>query len=418
MKWITYTKLALKTLWNNKFFAVMSIIGVAVTILLLMLASFQWDNIISPKAPEVNLSRTLIIKRVKLERADENIWISGVGRRLLNNLTDSIKSAQLVSAFMSSELNITMNQGTSQHSALFVDPNFWQIHRFDFVDGRPFSQAEYNKKEQVVVINENVNRTLFGSESGVGKTMTIKGQEYTVIGIVKNISITCQNAYAETWAPLSLVIHRLDYDYIGELTILYLAKSKKDIEAIKTEVKEVERKVNTTLDKMRLFIAGPDTSFEAYFRGYSDPEEFKGATMAWIDIALRLLILMFIPTINLIALNLTRIDERKEEFAVRKSFGASRWVIVRQLLFENIVVCFIGGVIGLLVSIWCAYTFSNLLFEPSWNQSHSYVDIHFSPYVFLGSLVFVFVLGIFSGIIPSYKTSKLNPAQALKGGEQ
>lgn len=419
MKWITYTKLALKTLWSNKFFAFMSVVGVAVTILLLMLASIQWDNAISPKAPEVNLDRTLIVKRVKLERGNDNTWMSGVGRGLIGFITDSIKSAQTVSVFMSSELNITMDKGTSQHSALMVDPNFWQIHQFEFMDGRPFTQAEYDAKAQVVVINQNVNRILFGEESGVGKTMVIRGQVYTVIGVVADISITCHNAYAEAWAPLSLVMQRMNADYLGSLSVLYLAKSKADFSAIKSEVKEAERKINTTLEKdMRLYIAGPDTSFEAHFRGYGDPEEFNGAVDAWIDIITRLLILMIIPTINLIALNLTRIDERKEEIAVRKSFGASRWVIVRQLLYENIVVCFIGGVIGLLVSIWCAYAFSELLFEPSWNQSFGHVDVHFSPYVFIGSLVFVFILGILSGIVPAYKTAKQSPALALKGGEQ
>ena len=128
--------------------------------------------------------------------------------------------------------------------------------------------------------------------------------------------------------------------------------------------------------------------------------------MTWVLIGL-LSLFVILPTLNLINLNVSRIMERSSEIGVRKAFGASRLTILWQFIFENIVMTFIGGIIGFVLAYILIGLINNrrLLGEIQ-------LQINFSFFIY--SLLACLAFGVLSGILPALRMSKLHVVQALK----
>jgi putative ABC transport system permease protein len=120
-----------------------------------------------------------------------------------------------------------------------------------------------------------------------------------------------------------------------------------------------------------------------------------------------LLLFILLPTLNLINLNVSRILERSAEIGVRKAFGAHSQNILLQLLFENVVLTFLGGFLGLVLALGALFLIndSNILPE---------TVLRFNLAVFLYSLLICLLFGIISGLLPAWRMSKLQIANAIK----
>jgi putative ABC transport system permease protein len=121
------------------------------------------------------------------------------------------------------------------------------------------------------------------------------------------------------------------------------------------------------------------------------------------------LLFMVLPTVNLINLNVSRILERASEIGVRKAFGASSWTLVGQFVVENVLLTLIGGLIGLALSLIVL----RLVNQSGWIP---YADFQMNYRIFLYGLALAVFFGLFSGVYPAWKMSRLNPVEALKGG--
>ena len=124
-----------------------------------------------------------------------------------------------------------------------------------------------------------------------------------------------------------------------------------------------------------------------------------------------MLLFMSFPAVNLMVINFSRIIERYPEIGIRKAFGASSTALMGQFILENIFLTLIGGIIALILSSLILTYINNAGFVP-WG----YIKMDLK--VFLYSMVVTVFFGIFSGILPSYKMSRVHPAEALKGLSQ
>ena len=130
--------------------------------------------------------------------------------------------------------------------------------------------------------------------------------------------------------------------------------------------------------------------------------------LASIIIAVLMLLFMLLPALNLVNLNTGRIMERSAEIGVRKAFGASSGQLVLQFVIENVLLCLVGGLLGL------AFAKGALLWlEGSGLIPYLKVELNFP--VFFCGLVIASVFGLLSGLIPAWKMSRLHPVLALKG---
>jgi putative ABC transport system permease protein len=117
---------------------------------------------------------------------------------------------------------------------------------------------------------------------------------------------------------------------------------------------------------------------------------------------------MSLPAINLVNINLSRILERSGEIGVRKAFGASRSALVGQFVIENVLLCLVGGAIGLVLSwaVLSAIGAGGLI---------PYAKFTLNPRIFASGLLLATFFGVLSGVYPAWRMSRMHPVQALRG---
>ena len=112
---------------------------------------------------------------------------------------------------------------------------------------------------------------------------------------------------------------------------------------------------------------------------------------------------LFVGGIGVMNIMFVSVTERTREIGIRKAIGAKRRTILTQFLFESSSICLIGGVIGLILAFGVTALINKLVLPAS-----------ISPAIVVVALLVSILTGVFSGFIPAYKASKLNPIDALR----
>jgi len=407
----SYFKIALKVLRRRKFFTFVSLFGTSLTLVVLMVAAAILDNFFAPRAPESRFNRVLTVIRVT-QWGRDNIESTDPGYAFVQQYVKTLPSAERTSAF-SSPQTVTVYKGAERIEASMkrTDADYWQILDFHFVEGRPFTAQEDGNGALVAVITESLRDKLFGPGPAAGKTFTVADQRFTVIGIVPDVSITRLAAYAEMWAPIgSFPSSGFRHELMGGFNGLVLAHSRADFPKLRREFAgglrtfPLDRKMYSELR------TGLDTQFEAFARLLTHNRAGDNASMIVVTVlAIVAVLFMTLPALNLVTLNLSRILERASEIGVRKAFGAPRRALVLQFVVENVVLTVIGGVIGFVLSVivLARITASDLI-------PNAHFDVNARVFVY-GMLIAV-VFGLFSGVYPAWRMSRLDPVNALRGG--
>ena len=250
----------------------------------------------------------------------------------------------------------------------------------------------------------------------VGRTIEVGGQRFQVIGVVRDVPILRLVPFADVWVPYTT--DRSDtyrQEIVGDMMGLFMARSRADLEGIRSEVRSRAQRVPPDDPKVfKKVTAHAETLFDTAARVLTtggDAEVQEPGRRLWLALAMLALLFMLLPAVNLVNLNVSRIMERASEIGVRKSFGASSVVLVGQFLVENVALTLIGGAVGLLLSIW-------LLWLVNGSGLILYADLRMNYRIFLTGLAFAIFFGTVSGVYPAWRMSRLNPVDALKGASR
>ncbi|HEX2121791.1 MAG TPA: ABC transporter permease, partial [Thermoanaerobaculia bacterium] len=295
-----------------------------------------------------------------------------------------------------------------------TDANYWKILDFDFLEGRPFTADEEARGASVAVISDDFRERLFGRGGGVGQTIEIDGQHYTVIGVVPAVSRTRRAGYSDMWVPLTTAKSSAYRDeFIGEFNAVVLAPDPAARVRIQRELAAIVSRVQPSDPKQfEKVTARLDTPYEAFAHdvlgGFRSFRENAPAAMR-VVLALLAVAFMTLPALNLVTLNLSRIMERMSEIGVRKAFGAPRRVLIAQFVTENVVLTLIGGLCAFVLAIFAVELVNRSGVIP-------HADFSMNARVFIYGMLAAAFFGIFSGAYPAWRMSRLNPVDALRGG--
>jgi putative ABC transport system permease protein len=153
-----------------------------------------------------------------------------------------------------------------------------------------------------------------------------------------------------------------------------------------------------------------DLAIAHFTNSDSSDSESGGGIIAYGSVIGLMIVFMLFPAINLVNINASRIIERSSEVGVRRAFGASRSTLVGQFLVENTVLTLIGGAIALVLSFIVLDIITDSGLFP-------YGSFGFNLRVFLYALVLCLFFGVFSGVLPAYRMSRMHPVEALRGDE-
>lgn len=409
----TYLKQAIEMLKQNKFISIITIIGTALAIMMIMVIivtdSIKTTNI----PPEINRDRTLYILREWTKRKDGkgNSQNGTISYKVYKTYISEMKVPELHSAIaMEWEKSVITSPENEMERVPMdlkpIDASYWKIMSFSFISGKPFSQEDFDSGLKKAVITENTSKTLFGTQDALGKTININFIPYTVVGIIKDVSPIFHYAYSNVYIPYT---SREAYES-NWFRIMVLAKSKQDFSLIDDEIRAMERKFNSVDTEWDLELKGPyDHSAQEISRNSGNDPDMKSQLRKTIFI---LCVLLLVPAINLSSFSLSRIKRRTEEIGVRKAFGAKKYIILIQVLYENLVTSLIGGIIGLILSyivvIWLKQWLLGI-------ESDSMIPLEtfISLPIFIAVFIICILLNLLSAGIPAYKASKVKIIDSL-----
>ncbi len=410
-----YLKTALKVLWRHKLFTFISLFGISFTLLILVVAASFVDHAFGPVSPEKKLDRTLSVTTAVFKSKSGGTANGPVlSYYFLNKYVKSLQTPEKIS--ISSFHNPVVEYRDKRRinfDMKYVDGEFWDILDFDFIEGTGFTVSAVENHTPLAVINQELKQAYFGDIPAVGKTLTADGTNYRIVGVVKNVSLIRIMPYADMWVPLTLSKVDLNKPTVMQFPGWYamvLARTKADLPIIRREFDNRLPLVEFPGGKYERIITGTSTYSEAFTRNIFRNEE-DSTTPLMTFIIIIIILFMILPTVNLVNINLSRILERSSEIGIRRAFGATSTTLIGQFIIENIIITFIGGFISILLSLVVITMINNSGFIP-----HVHMTINFR--VFLISLVLALCFGLLSGVYPAYKMSRLNPVDALRGGQQ
>ncbi len=268
--------------------------------------------------------------------------------------------------------------------------------------GRFFTEEEDNDLARVVVLGSETKETFFGEGDALGELITIKGEKYRVIGVLApRGSAAFFNLDAFTYVPVQTLQKKiLGVDYIQMISV---------------KMTDPKRELETAADIVGLLrkrhdIDNPDKDD---FSVTSTKE--AQATLSDVLGSLSILLLaltsisLVVGGVGIMNVMYVSVTERTSEIGLRKALGATSFSILKQFLFEALIITLLGGLVGILLGVLLTLGLG-LLF-----QSLGFsLPLTFSAKSFLLGAGFSAAVGIVFGLAPAYKASQLTPMEALR----
>jgi putative ABC transport system permease protein len=411
----SHLKIAVAVLLRHKFFTFVNLFGITITLAILLVVTALLDHIFAGTPPEVHQSRTLGVFRVNLIN-DDGLQSSALPSfELLDLHLRDLPGAEKVSISSFFWRALSYVDGQRIESFLrYTDAEFWEILRFDFIEGRPFTRDEVDGASFVAVINRASRERFFAGENAVGRTIEADGKRYRVVGVVEDVPMLRLVPFADIWTPLTTAdSYRQRHELIGTYQGLILAKSRYHFDQIRSEwIARMNAIDLSAHEPWAEIISVPETTFDniarLIFTLGKSTESQSTRLLRWL-IALAVLF-MVLPAVNMVNLNLSRIMERASEIGIRKAFGAPVLALVGQLIAENVLLTIIGGVLA----VGVAYTMLEVVSSAGWIP---YAEFHLNWRVLGYALVTALFFGLFSGAYPAWRMARLHPVEALRGGK-
>jgi putative ABC transport system permease protein len=404
-----YFKIAIAVLKRRKFFTFISLFGISFTLTILMVATAFMDKVLSPDYPDYKRARSLYVTTMEYKNTKEG-WMnrSNVSFYFLEHYVSSLKTVQKMGISSSAKAsNAYVNNKKLVIEYKYTNADYWNVLEYKFLEGKPFQQREIDNAELVAVISEETKKAYFGdAKTVIGKYISADNINYKVIGVVGNVSKTVNNFCGDMYLPYTISKDYKNNDLMGGYNAVLLAKSEADVPKMKKEYDQMLKKVPIPKDFDKLY-SNADPFFVGMTRRIAGDGTNSGLTKVVSIISLFVLLFLLLPTINLVNINITRIMERSSEIGVRKAFGASSKTLVYQFIVENMILTFLGGIIGIILSVIVIYLINGANFVSNMSLSINLTVLFYS-------LIACIFFGLISGVYPAWRMSKLNVVRALK----
>jgi len=284
-----------------------------------------------------------------------------------------------------------------------ISYDFGQLFNVVVEKGRYFTPSEYSTGSNKVIIGFDVAEELFGNLDPIGKKMNVNGIKMEVIGVIEKggedlVQVMQLDGVLLISNNLARKFARIDRDFMGA-TLAVKAKKGVELEDLEDELTGLLRasrrlkpkeEDNFALNKLTMLSGVLDSFFGVM------------TTVGWAIGGFALLVGMF----SVANIMFVSVKERTNIIGIKKALGAKKYIILLEFLIEAVILCLVGGAIGLFL---VTLTLKGVSSIPSmtFDMYLSYNNMIF------GIAVSVFI-GVLAGMIPAYLAAKMDPVIAIR----
>jgi putative ABC transport system permease protein len=283
---------------------------------------------------------------------------------------------------MSQQIQVKLGNTNRNLRVVGVTPNFADVNGFEIDRGSPFTMPT------------QLNTT---ARDILGQTIYVRGIAFKVVGVLAEKGSTgFRNVDEQVWIPLSTARYRV----FGTKTLDVISAKVAPGVPVERAMVDVER----IMRREHQILPGKDNDFSV-----SDPRQFFNVREAAANIFSVLLasiasISLVVGGIGIMNIMLVTVTERTREIGIRKALGATRFHILLQFVVEAMVLCMLGGLVGVALGAGIATLIARIL---GWS-------VAVSPMAIVMAFSFSAAVGLFFGIWPARKAAMLDPIEALR----
>ena len=397
---ISDLRFALRQLWKAPGFTLVAVLTLALGIGACTVIFSLVDNVLLRPLPYPNSERVMAV--MQQFKGTQNIpfsWPNFEDVRRDNHSFEALAITQRGSFTLT-------GMGTAEKArGAMVSSEFFRVLGVNPILGRAFNEEEDRVGAGgVVVIRESLWRRKFGGErDALGKSMTIDGAPYSVVGVLPDDVIT--PSQSEFWMPITPFSPDPNWQKRGNQPGFFAygrLKAGVTLEQARTDLRAIGQRLQKQYpaeNAETLPIVAP--LLDLLVADYRDA--------LWMLIG-AVGLLLAIACANVGSLQLARTLTRTEEFSIRAALGSSRARLIRQVLVENLVLFIIGGGLGTLLAFWSLDTIK--AFSP---PSARFQTLSVNGTVLFFSLGASVLTAFFFGLWPALRAARTDLRQALQG---
>ncbi|UCD24128.1 MAG: ABC transporter permease [Gemmatimonadota bacterium] len=278
-------------------------------------------------------------------------------------------------------------------------PEYVPVNNYEVDHGRVFSEGDATARKRVALLGYAVPEMVGANAAAmIGQQVLIRGIPFEVVGTLKEKGST--NSWNNPDEQILIPLQTAQYRILGTDRVNSITVQVSHPDSMTTAMIEIER----VLRREHGIAPGRDNDFQIRNRSeFLSTFEETTQTFTFLLGGIAAVSLL-VGGIGIMNIMLVSVTERTREIGVRKALGATRQNIMLQFLVEALVLCLMGGVVGILAGTGGAFALSTWA---NWNTLVSWQAV-------VIAVIFSGAVGIFFGLWPARRASQLDPIEALR----
>ena len=368
-----YFRQALALMREEKLYSAMYIAGTALAVAFVMLIAEVYYVKVADIAPEVHRSTTYYLPNLEIKNSDGS-EMKGINQWMFRDLFQKMQTPECVTGVI----------------------NFWSFKKsyMKLADG----------------IHECAVKVTI-TEPGGSDSLILDNRPYSICGVIETPSALTERAFADIIVPWTaeglFARYHVRYEEMP-VDVSFAVKADKR-KAFIHELREVEARYNAVNSEEPVdVISELKSHYATVWEGLNMLFEVYDGSIWWY-VAAAILLLLFVPALNLSSMVASRMERRLPEMAVRKAFGAKRHTLFAQIIMENLALTLIGGLAGLCIAWMALYGWRDWVFYAFSDDSTLMGavpvlkgEMLFGPAVFAIALLVCCVLNVLAATMPAW----------------
>ncbi len=390
MNFLFAYKMAIKSILGNKVRSFLTMLGVIIGVMAVIVAVGFAQGSMATITNRIEGMGSNAITGMIVSTKESN---KGVTTSDLEKLANSSAYINSISPYTMTSAIVKAGGKNKSTGIIGTNEDYLEIEGQKLKSGRFITRLDLENSDKVAVIGAAVEKKLFEGVDPLGKTIKVKGVNFTIVGTLESVMNAAEGTKDDyVFIPVNVAQRTLK---IKNITMFIAEASSQDtVDLAKQKIEDYLYSVYKDKDDYILFTQ------ESILSMLGDVS------------SIMMLILGSIATISLVVggigimnIMLVSVTERTREIGIRKAIGAKKKDILVQFLIEALMLTGIGGIIGIILGlITIKYGIGSIsLITPVYSLSWT-----------LAAFLISLTIGVVFGIFPAYKAAKLNPIDALR----